>query len=102
MKVYDIINAGPNHRFVVRNRLGQPLLVSNCVQAIAADIMAHGAIVAEQRGMPPFALIHDQGLALRENGHTAEEFAAALADLPVWAKGLPIRVAAHQCDFYSK
>lgn len=77
-------------------------LAENITQGTAADIMAHGAIVAEQRGMPPFALIHDQGLALQENGHTADEFAVALADLPAWAKGLPIRVAAHQCDFYSK
>lgn len=74
----------------------------NEVQAIAADVMAHGAINAERLGMAPFALIHDQALALRENGHTAEDFAAALADLPKWATGLPVKVEAKICNYYAK
>ena len=77
-------------------------LAENETQATAADIMAHGAITAEARGMAPFALIHDQALAIRENGRTAEDFAAALADLPPWARGLPIRVEAKVKKFYSK
>lgn len=76
-------------------------LAENASQAIAADIMSHGARVAESRGMAPFALIHDQGLALRA-GHSAEEFAAALADLPEWAKGLPLKAEAKVTPFYSK
>jgi hypothetical protein len=52
--------------------------------------------------MRPFALIHDQGLAIRCDGKTAEEFAAALADVPAWAKGLPLKVEAKIVPFYSK
>lgn len=74
----------------------------NEVQAIAADVMAYGAIQAERRGMPPFALIHDQALALRDKGQTAEEFAEALGTLPPWAKGLPIKVEAKICPYYAK
>lgn len=77
-------------------------LAENASQAVAADIMSHGARTAESRGMRPFALIHDQGLAIRTNGRTAEEFAAALADVPPWAKGLPLKVEAKIAPFYSK
>ena len=77
-------------------------LAENASQAVAADIMSHGARTAEARGMRPFALIHDQGLAIRSNGRTAEEFAAALADVPPWAKGLPLKVEAKITPFYSK
>lgn len=77
-------------------------LAENASQAVAADVMSHGARVAEARGMLPFALIHDQGLAIRRDGKTAEEFAAALADVPVWAKGLPLKVEAKVAPFYSK
>ena len=77
-------------------------LAENASQAVAADVMSHGARVAEARGMLPFALIHDQGLAIRRDGKTAEEFAAALADVPVWAKGLPLKVEAKIAPFYSK
>ena len=102
MKVYDLLNAGPRHRFLIRNRSGQPLLVSNCTQATAADFMAHGAIVAEARGMAPFMLVHDQGLALRNAGQTAQEYEAALGDLPAWAKGFPMKVEAQIAPYYKK
>ncbi len=74
----------------------------NETQATAADIMAHGSLVAEKRGMAPFALIHDQGLAVREGKATAADFAAALATLPDWAKGLPVKVEAKEVPYYSK
>lgn len=85
-----------------RIKLHGSLLFQHEVQAIAADIMAHGAICAEKAGMPPFALIHDQGLSLRENGRTAEDYAKALGTLPPWAKGLPLKVEAKVANFYSK
>jgi DNA polymerase len=77
-------------------------LAENASQAVAADVMSHGARLAEARQMRPFALIHDQGLAIRREGKTAEEFAAALADVPAWAKGLPLKVEAKIVPFYSK
>lgn len=101
MKVYDIVNAGPKHRFLVRTRNGRPLLVSNCSQAVAADLMSHGARTAEERGMPPFALIHDQALALRQ-GRSPIEFAAALTDLPPWARTLPLKAEAKVAPYYQK
>ena len=49
MKVYDLLNAGPRHRFTVRGKDGRPFLVSNCVQAIAADILREQLIEADTR-----------------------------------------------------
>jgi DNA polymerase len=77
-------------------------LAENCTQGVAADIMACGALEAECRGMPPFALVHDQALASHTDGHTPEEFSAAMATLPDWAKGLPIKVESSVKPFYSK
>lgn len=77
-------------------------LAENLTQGCAADIMAHGAIVAEARGMPPFALIHDQGLSVRPPARSAEDYAAALGDLPAWAKNLPVKVEASVKPWYSK
>lgn len=78
------------------------LIFQNLVQAIAVDVMAYGAIQAEKQGMPIYALIHDQGLAERLNGKTAEDFSAALSSLPPWAKGLPLKVESKICKYYSK
>lgn len=77
-------------------------LAENETQATAADIMANGALVAEKRGMPPFALIHDQGLAIQAEDRTPEDFSAALGDLPSWAGGLPLRVETKSVPYYSK
>ena len=77
-------------------------LFENICQAIAADIMAHGSRTAESRWMLPFALIHDQGLALKLSGQTAEGFSDALATLPSWAKGLPLKVETKIAPYYSK
>jgi DNA polymerase len=74
----------------------------NVCQAIAADVMSHGARKAESLWMLPFALIHDQGLALRLKGQTADQFSAALATLPAWAQGLPLKVESKIMPYYSK
>lgn len=77
-------------------------LAENETQAIAADIMSFGARQAEKRWMMPFALIHDQGLAVRLGNQTAEDFASALATLPPWARELPLKVEAKIAPYYSK
>ena len=77
-------------------------LFENICQAIAADIMSNGARVAESRWMLPFALIHDQALAVSLPNQTPEDFANALASSPPWADGLPLKVEAHFAPYYSK
>jgi hypothetical protein len=52
--------------------------------------------------MLPFALIHDQGLAELCEGQSATGFSAAMASLPQWARGLPLKVESKITPFYSK
>lgn len=77
-------------------------LFENICQAVAADLMSYGAQRAEERWMAPFALIHDQALAIQQEGQTADQFAAALQELPPWAAGLPLKAEAKSVNYYSK
>ena len=77
-------------------------LFENICQAVAADLMSYGAQKAEERWMAPFALIHDQALAIQQEGQTADQFAAALQELPPWAAGLPLKAEAKSVNYYSK
>lgn len=77
-------------------------LAENASQAVAADIMSYGARRAESKWMPPFALIHDQGIAIRRGDQSGKDFADALASKPDWAADLPLKVEAKVVPFYSK
>lgn len=74
----------------------------NEVQAIAADVIAHGGKTAEKRGMPPFMFVHDQALAIRDGQQRLEDYIAAFTDLPHWAAGLPLKFEAKIAPYYSK
>ena len=74
----------------------------NATQAVAADIMLHGAHNAERAGYEVMTLIHDQALAYYQEGQTVEEFVRLLTDLPEWAEGLPIEAEGALVNFYSK
>lgn len=77
-------------------------LVENATQAVAMDIMANGACLAETRGFPVVALIHDQALALRRPHTRLEDYVAALTELPAWAAGLPIKAEGKIQPYYRK
>lgn len=77
-------------------------LVENATQGVAADVMAHGAANAVERGFEVPTLIHDQALALAHPGHSIKDFIAALTDLPPWAAGLPIRAEGKVVPYYMK
>jgi DNA polymerase len=77
-------------------------LVENLTQAVAADIMANGAINCERAGYKIAALIHDEALAYMEPHQTAKEFVKLLTTLPRWADGLPIEAEGGVVPFYRK
>ena len=64
--------------------------------------MSHGAREAESKWMLPFALIHDQALAIHADGQSPDQFAHALQQLPSWAHGLPLKAEAKLTDYYQK
>lgn len=92
MDVYDILNAGPNHRFMIRGRDKLPLIVSNCVQSLARDIMAvQMAEISKRHTL--VNTVHDELWTLAKES----EAEAALADVitcmttpPSWCLTLPL------------
>lgn len=103
-QVYDIKNCGPRHRFAVRGNTGKILIAHNCVQAVAADIMANGTRNAERAGYETATLIHDQCLSYYhpERGQTVEEFVRLLTTLPKWGENLPLEAEGSLVPFYRK
>jgi len=79
-------------------------LVENATQAVAGDLMTHGALNADRLGYKIFMLVHDQALAEfePEAGQTIEGFCEALCDLPKWAEGLPLEAEGGLVPFYNK
>lgn len=58
--VFDILDAGAQHRFVVLGENG-PFIVHNCVQAIARDVIAGNAVkVFQDTGLRPALMVHDE------------------------------------------
>lgn len=66
-------------------------LVENITQAVARDLMAHAMVRAEERGYGVVLSVHDELLAEQERGRAKEEFERAMAELPEWAKGCPVK-----------
>lgn len=77
-------------------------LLENATQAVAADLMSHGAVLAERAGYEIAVLIHDQALAYKKPGQTIEELVKHLTTLPGWAAGLPLASEGKVVAFYSK
>jgi DNA polymerase len=101
-EVYDILNAGPNHRFTVRTKEGQPFIVSNCVQAIAADMLATAICNMYDAGFPIVLHVHDSITAEIPREYAERrlpEFEQCLVTQPSWTAGLPIAAA---CDISTR
>ena len=54
------MNCGPRHRFVVRGADGQPLIVHNCTQAFARDVLAWNMPTLDAKGYRIVLSVHDE------------------------------------------
>ena len=105
-QVYDLINCGPRHRFVIWAG-GAPLIVHNCenaTQGFARDILAENMPAVNAAGYKTVLGVHDE--LINEAPDTSEFTSSHLAELmstvPVWAKGMPIAAAGFECKRYRK
>lgn len=89
---------GPELRFMAQNSMTRQfeetgvyggLLVENCVQAVARDIMAEAMLRIENAGYEILVSVHDELLAEHKKGDLTE-YVKLMTTIPVWAKGLPI------------
>ena len=76
-------------------------LVENITQAVARDIMAESMLKLEDAGYPIVLTVHDEIISEVKNG-TVEEFTNIMEEIPVWAKGLPIKVETYEAQRYRK
>lgn len=103
-QVFDILNCGPRQRFMVRGVDGTTLIVHNCTQAFARDVLAYSMPEIEKRGYRIVLSVHDE--LLTETPDTpefnADELSALMATVPPWAKGLPLAAEGFETLRYRK
>ncbi|QOR55705.1 MAG: putative DNA polymerase [Phage 65_10] len=58
-RVFDLLNCGPRHRFVVQGDAG-PFIVHNCIQATARDVLRRASINLEAAGYGIVMHIYDE------------------------------------------
>lgn len=92
VEVFDILNCGPRRRFVVLGT-GGPMIVHNCVQALAFAVMKWqaGGDTITRHGL--VLNCHDAHAVLVPRLQAADTKASLLADMsecPPWVPGLPL------------
>lgn len=102
--VYDLLNCGPRQRFVVVGDDGLPLIVHNCTQAFARDIMAYNMQFIEDSGYRIVLSVHDELITEAPDtpNYNADDLSARLARRPPWALGIPLAAAGFECYRYRK
>ena len=99
-QVYDLKNAGPNHRFTIKTEAG-PMIVHNCVQGISRDLLLN----AMKKVGPDARIcmhIHDELVIEAGDELTLDEVCKRMAEIPEWAEGLLLRADGYETKFYLK
>ena len=81
-----------------------PLIVHNCVQATARDVLREAMFALDEQGYQVIAHVHDECIVTEPitSGRTYEDMAKTMyPDIP-WAKGLPLEAAGYDGDYYFK
>lgn len=99
-QVYDLKNAGPNHRFTIKTEAG-PMIVHNCVQAISRDLLLNA-----MKQVGPDARIcmhiHDELVIEADKSVKLDDICKKMAQVPEWADGLLLRADGYETKFYLK
>lgn len=105
-EVFDLLNCGPRHRFVVADEDGRPLIVHNCenlVQALSRDILREILFRLDDKGYHPIMLVHDEGVFEEDEGEgSLGEVLEAMSITPEYAAGLPLKGSGFESHFYFK
>jgi len=102
--VYDLMNCGPRSRFVVRGSDGQPLIVHNCCQALARDVMADNMPEIERQGYAIILSVHDELITEVPDSpeFTSKRLSELLSANPPWAPDMPLAAAGWEGKRYKK
>lgn len=100
-QVYDLINVGDLHRFTVMSDVG-PVIVHNCVQAIARDCLAVSLLRLEREGYDALVMhVHDEAV-LEADENSIAHIEQIMGQEISWAKGLPLEADGFETVFYKK
>ena len=104
--VYDLINCGPRHRYVVWGG-DAPLIVHNCenvTQATSRDVLASSMPPIEAAGYAIVLSVHDELITEAPDSpeYNADHLASLMATNPRWADGLPLAAAGFEAYRYRK
>jgi len=89
--VYDIVNCGPRHRFVVKGERAV-FIVHNCVQGTARCVMTDGMLRIGKR-YPVCGTVHDEALCIApesEADEAKEYLLACMTVQPSYMPGIPL------------
>lgn len=101
--VYDIVNCGPRHQYVVMDGFGIPFIAHNCVQAIARDCLASGLINLHRAGIRIPAHVHDESVPeVKKGSITLERVNELMCKKVRWMKDLPLEADGFKSDYYRK
>lgn len=99
-QVYDLKNAGLNHRFTIKTEAG-PMIVHNCVQGISRDLLLNA-----MKQVGPDARIcmhiHDELVIEADSSVKLDDICQKMAQVPEWAEGLLLRADGYETKFYLK
>ena len=101
--VYDILNCGELHRFVVKGNSGL-FVVHNCCQAVARDVLADAMPRAEAAGYEIVLGVHDELITETPDTdpYNTKSLSKIMATNPPWADGLPLAAAGFETARYKK
>lgn len=105
--VYDILNAGPNHRFTIRGADGQPFIVHNCENVVQwlARMIVTTQMLDIDRKRRVVMMTHDEVVAVTPT-RSAEvcfrEMMKAFRTAPSWCSDIPLNAEGGFASNYSK
>ena len=100
-RVYDIRNCGPRNRFAVYSIDGV-MIVHNCVQAIARDCLTETIRRVEEKGWDILFHVHDEVVIDAPMDVTVDEVCDLMSEPIPWAKGLVLKAAGFESEYYMK
>lgn len=102
-EVFDVINCGPRNCFMVWAG-GAPLIVHNCTQAVARDVLAANLKSVEDAGYKIVLSVHDELITETPDtpDYCADKLASLMATPPDWAADLPLSAAGFEAYRYKK
>lgn len=103
--VFDILNAGPRHRFTILTNCG-PIIISNCALGAESDILRVGMRNCEDGGYPIVLHCYDEAVSEMPHGRgSVDEMAGLMLDFSKrakWAVELPLGAAGWRGKRYRK